>query len=55
MRFANYSYMAALGIDAFLTFFVMSDDSISLLGPMYCKEIFVTFDSKGKNENLIAN
>ena len=41
MRFANYSYMAALGIDTSLTFFIMSD-SISLLVPMYCKEIFVT-------------
>ena len=41
VRFGNCCHMATLGIDASLTFFIMSD-SIFLMVPKYCKELFVT-------------
>ena len=41
VRFGNCCHMSTLGIDTSLTFFVMSD-SIFLLVPKNCKELFVT-------------
>ena len=41
VRFGNCYHMATLWMDASFTFFIMSD-SVFLLVPRSCKELFVT-------------